>query len=228
MGNEVIKETSMFVHIGTPLYSKSSLENEIIESKIGGAYKKVWKLLSIGSKNAQLNPLTFSKGYWSAVVTKLCYGLFMVPLNDRNKEELDKGHISIAKKIQGLQPNTPAMVPLKWTRFTTYRDKEAMNLFWQLMSLPMECVYKQILVSRIIDIETSLNSHISKGPVEIMLSKIKDYGLGHEVSNALNTGIIMKIDQWKQKVTEKVIEKEYHEWIATSMMYRSVKEFKSL
>ncbi len=30
-----------------------------------------------------------------------------------------------------------------------------------------------------------------------MLVKIKDYGLGHTVSNALNTGIIMKIDLWK-------------------------------
>ncbi len=103
-----------------------------------------------------------------------------------------------------------------------------MNFFWQLMSLPMDCVYKQILVSRIIDIETSVNSHIGKGPVEIMLSKIKDYGLGHKVSNALNTGIIMKIDQWKQKVKEKIIEKEYHEWIAISVMNRRAKEFKSL
>ncbi len=32
--NEVIKETSIFVHLGTPLYTKSSLENEIIERKI--------------------------------------------------------------------------------------------------------------------------------------------------------------------------------------------------
>ncbi len=62
-----------------------------------------------------------------------------------------------------------------------------------------------------------------------MQSKIKGYGLGHEVTNALNSGIIMKIDQWKQKeVTEKVIEKEHYEWIATGLMYRSVKEFKSL
>ncbi len=61
-----------------------------------------------------------------------------------------------------------------------------------------------------------------------MLSKIKDYGLGHEVKNVLNTGIIMKIDQWKQKVKEKVIEKEHLEWIATGLMYESVKEFKSL
>ncbi len=96
------------------------------------------------------------------------------------------------------------------------------------MSLSMKSVFKQILVSRIIDIEISLNSHIGKGSVEIMQSKIKDYGLGHEVTNTLNTGIIMKIDQWKQKVKEKVIEKEHHEWIATGLMYRSVKEFKSL
>ncbi len=74
-----------------------------------------------------------------------------------------------------------------------------------MMSLPMESVYKQILVSRIIDIEISLNSYVGKGPVEIMLSKIIDLGLGHEVTNALNTGIIMKIDQWKQKVKENVI-----------------------
>ncbi len=43
---------------------------------------------------------------------------------------------------------------------------------------------KQILVSKIIDIELSLNSHLGKGPLEI-----NDYGLGHEVSNVFNTGI---------------------------------------
>ncbi len=51
-GNEVMKETSMFVHLGIPLYTKSSLENEIIGTKIRGVYKKVWMLLNIGSKNA--------------------------------------------------------------------------------------------------------------------------------------------------------------------------------
>ncbi len=44
-----------------------------------------------------------------------------------------------------------------------------------MMSLPKEYANKQILVSRIIDIELSLNSDIGKGPLEIMLSKIKDY-----------------------------------------------------
>ncbi len=73
------------------------------------------------------------------------------------------------------------------------RSYDFFDFFLQMMSLPMESVYKQILVSRIIDFEISLNSHIGKGPVEIMLSKRKGYGWGHEVTNALNTGIIMKI-----------------------------------
>ncbi len=114
----------------------------------------------------------------------------MIPLKDRNREELDRAHINIAKRVQGLQPNVPAIVPLvtlKWTRLTTYIDKEAMNFFLQMMSLPMESVYKQMLVSRIIDIEISFNSQIGKRPVEIMQSKMNYYGLGHEVTNALNT-----------------------------------------
>ncbi len=49
------------------------------------------------------------------------------------------------------------------------------------MSLPMESVYKHVIVSGIIDIETLLYPHIGKEPIEIMLSKIEDYGLWDEV-----------------------------------------------
>ncbi len=62
-------------------------------------------VLSIGSKNTQLNPLSFSKGYWSTYLTNLCYVLFMVPSKDKNREEIDKAHINIVKRVQGLQPN---------------------------------------------------------------------------------------------------------------------------
>ncbi len=44
--------------------------------------------------------------------------------------------------------------------------------------------------------------HVDKGPVEIMQTKINDYGLAHKLSNALNMEIIVKTDQWKQKVDQ--------------------------
>ncbi len=68
----------------------------------------------------------------------------------------------------------------------------------------MESIYKQIFFSRTIDIEASLNVFISKGPMEIMLSKIKDKGI---------------VVEWKQKVKENMIEKEHHEQIGTGFMY---------
>ncbi len=48
------------------------------------------------------------------------------------------------------------------------------------------------LVSRSIDNEKSLNPYVGKGPVEFMLSKINGYALADELSNASNTGIIIK------------------------------------
>ncbi len=72
-------------------------------------------LKSIGSRNVQMNPMTFSRGYWAVAVSQLCYGMFLVNLKKRSLNKLDKMHV--AKNIQGLAPNTPAIVALesiKW------------------------------------------------------------------------------------------------------------------
>ena len=86
--------------------------------------------------------------------------------------------------MQGLLRNTPSIVPLvslKRIRVTTQIERQLTNFFWQIMALPMENVYKQILVMRSIDIETSVNTKVGKGPVDIMLSTINKYGLIDEV-----------------------------------------------
>ncbi len=62
------------------MYTKSSHEMEEILVRIEKAYKKVWMLKSIGSRRIQINPMTFSKGYWTAIVSKVCYGLFLTSI----------------------------------------------------------------------------------------------------------------------------------------------------
>ncbi len=73
--------------------------------KIAKAYKKVWMLKSIGSRSVQMNPMTFSRGYCAAVVSKLCYGMYLVNLKKRSLDKLDKMHVDVARNIQGLAPN---------------------------------------------------------------------------------------------------------------------------
>ncbi len=70
-------------------------------------------LKSIGSRSVQMNPMTFSRCYWAVVVSKLCYGMFLVNLKKRNLDKLDKMHVDVARNIQGLVPNTPAIVALR-------------------------------------------------------------------------------------------------------------------
>ncbi len=62
-------------------------------------------LKSIGSRSVQMNPMTFSRGYWAVVVSKLFYGMFLVNLKKRSLDKLDKMHVDVAKNIQGLAPN---------------------------------------------------------------------------------------------------------------------------
>ncbi len=86
------------------MYTKSSYEMEEIEIILEKAYKKVWMLKSIGSR-IQINPMTFSKGYWAAIVSKVCYGLFLTGIKNKTLDRLDKIHVDIARIIQGMAPN---------------------------------------------------------------------------------------------------------------------------
>ncbi len=76
----VLKEVTKCTNLGTPMYTKSSHEMEEIEVRIGKAYKTVWMLKSRGSRRIQINPMTFSKRYWAAIVSKVCYGLFLTSI----------------------------------------------------------------------------------------------------------------------------------------------------
>ncbi len=113
-------------------------------------------LKSIGSRRIQINPITFSKGYWAAIVSKVCYGLFLISIKNKTLDRLDKMHVDIARNIQGLAPNTLAIVTLadmKWWRLSTHIAKETLMFTWQILSLPMDSLYKQILVYRLVEIK---------------------------------------------------------------------------
>ncbi len=69
-------------------------------------------LKSIVSRRIQINPMTFSKGYWTAIEVKVCYGLFLTSIENKTIDRLDKMHVDIARNIQGMTPNTLAIVAL--------------------------------------------------------------------------------------------------------------------
>ncbi len=103
-------EVTVCTNLGTPMYSISGYELEQVENRIAKAYSKVWMLKSICPR--KMDPITFSRGYLAVVVSKLCYGMFLVNHKKTSLDRLDKMHVDVARNIQGLPPNTPLIVAL--------------------------------------------------------------------------------------------------------------------
>ncbi len=55
--------------------------------------------------------------------------------------------VDIARNIQGMAPNTPALVALagmKWWQLSTHIAKETLMFTWQILSLRIDSLYKHI------------------------------------------------------------------------------------
>jgi len=226
LGDTILQEVNVCTYLGTPMYLKESLIKQNIEERLKQAYKKVWMIKSLGSMRVQINPLTFSKAYWSVAVTKLCYGLFLMNLKFCTLDKIDKFHVNVAKNVQGLSNNTPAVVALagvKWCRLSTYISKELLAFVGHIMKLSTASIYKRIFVARVLELKKNnlLNENSIVGN---MLQKCQRYGLLNGVY-----GMIMncqKCDNWKKVIKERVYQKEEHELKATSIMYKSLTKFR--
>ncbi len=106
--------------------------------------------------------------------------MFLVNPKKSNLDKLDKMHVDVAKNIQGLALNTPAIVALgsiKWWQISTHIAVEAMMFTWQLLRLPKENVYKNIFVQRLVELRSVDYNQIQTGPVAGIVKICMDYGM---------------------------------------------------
>ena len=177
---------------------------------------------SIGSTRLQPNPITSTKVYWSAVISKACYGMELQCLSDVSKEKIDMTHMKIAKRIQGLADSTANIVPLvgvKWPLLSSYIDQKCMTFMWQIMSLSTNVVHKKLFVYRICDIMNS-GSQKMIGPTAYFVNLCQKYGMYSTLQMCLQHGNQIHKTEWNKRVKEKVKKMENDRWKASCMMYR--------
>ena len=222
LGSDVLETVNEHPHLGTMLYSSSNGESNLVNDRTSMACKKMWIFQNVASQRVQPNPLTCSKVYWTAAMSKCCYGMELQCLTKCGLNTLDTVHVSIAKRIQGLNENTANIVPLvslRWPLLSSFIDQKVLTFMWKIMTLPNDMIYKRILLCRLCDIMQS--ECIGKtGPTARFVETCKKYRCDKVLCEAMMTGINMSNYEWKKVVKANVNEIENNRWQATCIMYQ--------
>ncbi len=184
----------------------------------------------MGSKNIQMNPITFTKAYDACVLSKVCYGTELASLSANSLESLENFHFDVAKKVQGIAKTSPNCVPLatlRWNRLHCEVDRRCLLFHGQILRLPIESLYKQVFVNRLVDIFRDQQKNRT-GPTVHFIKTCKSVGLEMVVKECLTTGKILSKGEWKKEVDRCLARRESNEWQATVLATNRFTEFKGI
>ena len=107
--------------------------------------------MGIGYK-VPMNPIVSSKFYTQAILPKITYGLDILPLEENGMEKLEICHCNASKIFQQLQSQASSIgcsATIGWKSIRSYIDIMCLLFIWKILLLPMSCIYKILLLTRI-------------------------------------------------------------------------------
>ena len=115
-------------------------------------------------------------------------------------------HADAAKMIQGLPDqasNDGAVHCMGWMALDGYIDMLMMNYFYHIICLPIDCLYKKILIKRYCVHEYCCNRpHF--GPTWQFICLCKKYNLFGVVKNAIEENVAENVNEWKRTVKAQI------------------------
>jgi len=185
---------------------------------------------AIGSRKAPITPATSSHLYNTVCSSKLTYGMEVMDLPDAAMRELEKFHASSAKKLQRLPDETSnlgALETMGWQSMQATIDVKILIFLWSLMSMPISCIYKTVLICRYTTLIVT-NPPKQYGPLVKMLNIARKYDLLHTVRESLETGEYLSKYDWKRLVKSQVSKRERKLWHIKSRMFSSLSMLKNV
>ena len=162
--------------------------------------------------------------YWTIAVPRLTYGLELIDLPGPAIQTLETVHGRVAKTIQGLPRQTVncgCLAPLGWLSMESFLDYMQMIMFWRILTLPVSCIYKQVMILRLCNhLFGTERSHC--GPVWYALQTFIKYKLIHHITTALCTGIFMSVIKMKCILKSKIKVIEVARSVITYHLYKNV------
>lgn len=227
IGNNTINSVERHTHVGVPVCTSKGAEKKAIDERLSATMQVYNTIKAICSPPGMMNPATMSKLYWSLCVPKMTYGMEVWPISIQSNNAMEKVHNHVAKCIQGLpeQTSDPAChATLGWRTIESHVDVVSLMFLWQLLSLPVFCIYNQIVISRITDFRFGrrlLNSE-TPSPIGNLYRIATKYGLTEAIHNMLDTGHMPPRNKWRSIVNSAVSDLQVVRWRMSCLMYKKL------
>ena len=196
-----------------------------IKKRIQLVEKPACAILAIGCRKSPVTPTTASHLYRSVVLSKLMYGCEVMEIPNTALMQLESFHANKAKNFQALPEQTTnigAVKAIGWTSMKVNIDVARLAFLWRILTLPVNCVYKSVLITRYVQLIYGDNK-MCCGPLWQTLVTAQKYGLLDAVKEAIESGYYMCIMEWKKLVKFKVIEREARTWRIQGKIFSSLK-----
>lgn len=217
-------------HMGVPLCISKPVMKEQIKVKCENIKKQVRVMMSLGNKRLPLPPTVGSKIYESVCVPKLLYGVEACVIHRDVMFEIEKCQRYSAKVIQGMPQQTPNPVPmatLGWMSMDSMIDIKKMVFLYHWLSLPTGCIYKKIVILRLITFIYGSSKDGHDSPLYQAFEAIVKHGLQNYVMDVLQNGTTISLKQFRRVAYRAVAEIEKSRWGANMLLYKSLRLFRA-
>ena len=179
----------------------------------------------VAGARARMSPLTLSRIYKAVCIPALCYGAEAWTPSDKSLEELEKMHLQIGRRIQGLPKS--ASVPashstLGWLSIEAIFDLAKLVWLLKLLSLPYTSPYNRLAL-------WCFNEHrfaarvtrAPVGPFGAAYRVASEYGLSDYVHDMMDTWTLISRGAWNRLCGQAVRDRYCVGWRMTRILYLS-------
>ena len=217
--------------MGVPLCTTRDAQLVIMKDRASNVERMVSLFLSLRQRHSPLPVPLGVKFYNSVCLPKLLYGLEYCVVEKQSIELLETVHRQSARRLQGLPSNAPSPVPfatMGWLSINALLHIAQMLMLYRILNLSVHSIYKKVLIARVVyHMDSTGDKPTHTGPIWSAFSTCVRYGMDMLLTQMLETGEIIPINEWKYKVKEKVEATELSKWNVNRYMYKSLDIFNS-
>lgn len=215
-------------HMGIYIGHSTEGERKFLDKRIQKAKSAFFMSQSLGTKRVPVTPVVMTKLYWSVCIPRLTHGLEIVPISTGSVDMLEQAHSNMAKWTQRLPAqtaNVACLAPLGWKCIESHLDYMKLLFLWRVLCLSIDSIYKKVAIMRLWYhvYHSGEGRHI--GPFFDIARVFTKYQLNDLLDCTLKSGEVLPMSQFKQIITQKVLEYELCRFKCSCMIYKSLNLF---